>query len=147
MLENARENAQERNIEIELFQSDFREVSLATNRKYDCVMSTGNSLAHVRNEDVKQVLDSMSELISEGGYIYIDTRNWDKILDTQQRFFCYNPFFRGEERINLTQVWDYISDEQIDFNLLYTFELNNKIYKQEEVKKTTYCPLRKKMSF
>ncbi len=142
MLENARKNAEERNINIELTQSDFRQVSSSISGKFDCVMSTGNSLAHVNNTDVVRAIDSMTELVKEGGYIYFDTRNWDKILDTRKRFFCYNPFFRGEERINLTQVWDYVSEEQVIFNLLYTFEKNNRIYKQEEVK-TSYCPVRK----
>ena len=142
MLENARRNAEDRDLEIDLLKCDFREIAKSTNKTFDCVMSTGNSLAHVSNEDVKRTLESMTQLVADGGYIYLDTRNWDKILDTKQRFFCYNPFFRGEERINLTQVWDYISEEQIVFNLLYTFEKKNRIYKQEEVR-TTYHPLRK----
>jgi len=142
MLENARKNAEDRNIDMVLFQSDFRTVSENHNTKYDCVMSTGNSLAHVSNEDVKEALKSMSELVSENGFIYIDTRNWDKILKKKQRFFCYNPFFKEDERINLVQVWDHISEREVHFNLLYTFEKNNKIHRQEEVH-TIYHPLKK----
>ncbi len=144
MLRNAEINAKDRGLHIELFHSDFREVSTQTNKRFDCVMSTGNSLAHVTNSDVRVALESMSELVADNGYIYIDTRNWDKILQTKQRFFYYNPFFNGEERINLVQVWDYLSESEMVFNLLYTFEKNNKIHKKEEVK-TYYYPLRKQV--
>lgn len=144
MLKNAEINAKDRGLHIELFQSDYREVAARTDKRFDCVMSTGNSLAHVNNADVRRALESMSELVAENGYIYVDTRNWDKILDTRQRFYCYNPFFKGDERINLVQVWDYVAEDEMVFNLLYTFEKNNKIYKQEEAV-TKYFPLRKQV--
>ncbi len=39
--------------------------------------------------------------------LYFDMRNWDKILKEKNRFYLYNPFFKGDTRINLVQVWDY----------------------------------------
>jgi|LGVF01.1.fsa_nt_gb hypothetical protein len=90
-------------------------------------MSTGNSLAHVTNEDVKTTLNEMGTLVKKGGYIYIDTRNWDRILRTKQRYYFYQPIFKNDERINVMQVWDYNSNDTITFNLLYAFE-NVEIY-------------------
>ncbi len=55
-------------------------------------MSTGNSLAHVTNEDVKTTLNEMGTLV------------------------------KNDERINVMQVWDYNSNDTITFNLLYAFE-------------------------
>lgn len=132
MLNNAKKNAQNRYLDIHLVQSDFCKIADVMDTQFDCVMSTGNSLAHVNNQDLKTALTSMAKLIKPGGYLYLDTRNWDKILESKQRFFCYNPFFKDGDRINLVQVWDHLSDKEIVFNLLYTFEKDNKIYKQEE---------------
>lgn len=146
MLENARKNARDRNLVINLKQSDFCKVADVIDAKFDCVMATGNSLAHVNNEDLKIALSSMSELVNSNGYLYLDTRNWDKIINSKQRFFCYNPFFKGEDRINLVQVWDHISDTEIIFNLLYTFEKDSKIYKQEETA-VRYFPFKKGFTY
>lgn len=138
MLEKARKKIEEEGLTIELVQSDFRELTANINNTYDCVMSTGNSLAHVNNADVGKAIYEMSKLVKEGGYIYIDTRNWDRILDTKQRFYYYPPFFRDGERINLVQVWDHNIDGTITFNFLYSFEKDNKILRHEEYSETYY---------
>lgn len=70
----------------------------------------------------------------------MDIRNWDKILREHQRFYLYNPVFRGEDRINLMQVWDYPDDGTIIFNLLYTFERDGKIF-QKEIFEERYHPI------
>lgn len=132
MLNRCREKAKEKSLDIDLRQSDFRCVSKAFSETFDCVMSTGNSLAYVKGEDVKQTLHEMDLLIKKGGYLYLDTRNWDKILKEKQRFFLYNPIFRDDLRVNLVQVWDYLDDASMIFNILYTFEKEGKIIGREE---------------
>ncbi len=140
MLKKAGEKIKEEGLTIKLVQSDFRELTANINDTYDCVMSTGNSLAHVNNADVIKTIYEMSKLVNENGYIYIDSRNWDKIRDTKQRFYYYPPFFRDGERINLVQVWDHNIDGTITFNFLYSFEKDNKILRHEEFAET-YHPL------
>lgn len=144
MLVKAKKNITNKGLDIELFQSDFREISKKTQKKFDCIMSTGNSIAHVNNSEVKATLKEMSNLINNNGYLYIDTRNWNKIIQTKQRFYHYNPFFEAGERINLVQVWDYISEEEMRFNLLYTFEKENRIIRTEELK-LIYYPVSKEL--
>ena len=70
-------------------------------------------------------------LVKCGGYIYFDLRNWDMILQTKPRYYLYNPVFIGDTRVNLMQFWDYAPDGTVDFNLLYTFEQNNRIVQKE----------------
>jgi len=111
---------------------DFRDLSCFQGNRYDLVASTGNSLAYVSNEDVMVALEQMDRLVAEGGYLYFDLRNWDKILRERNRFYLYNPFFEEDMRVNLTQVWDYNVDGSITFNMLYTFEKDNKIIQKEE---------------
>ena len=114
-----------------LKKADFRDLSCWGKRKFDVVASTGNSLAYVSNEDVLGVLEQMDEHVSDNGYIYIDIRNWEKILREKNRFYLYDPFFVNGERVNLMQVWDYNADGSMTFNLLYTFEKDRKIYRKE----------------
>ena len=47
-------------------------------KQFDCVASTGNSLPHVNNDDVLTALEQMNSLVKKGGYLYLDTRNWEK---------------------------------------------------------------------
>ena len=72
------------------------------------------------------------------------TRNWEKILNEKNRFYVYNPFFVKEDRVNLVQVWDYDSEDTITFNLLYTFEKENHIYRKE-VFEEKYYPMKKEL--
>lgn len=129
MLARCREKAAVRGVAIDLRACDFRELTAHFDRKFDCVMSTGNSLAHVANDDVCRALEQMDALVESGGTLYFDLRNWDKILRERKRFYLYNPVFDGNVRINLVQVWDYHADGTMTFNLLYTFERENRIVK------------------
>ena len=95
-------------------------------------MSTGNSLAYVTNNEITGVLEQMDALVEPGGYLYFDLRNWDRIVGQKKRFYCYNPaFLPNGDRVNLMQVWDHLSDGSIVFNLVYTFERDNKIFQKE----------------
>lgn len=124
---------------IELKCSDFRDLSCWEGRKFDCVASTGNSLGYVSNEDVLTAIEKMDALLKPGGYLCFDSRNWEKIRREKQRFYLYNPFFHNGTRVNLVQVWDHNPDGSITFNLLYTFEQDNKIV-QKEIFEEHYHP-------
>lgn len=140
MLTNCHKKAQHKDYSINLQQCDFRDLSCWQGKKFDCVASTGNSLAYVTNSEVRDTLAQMDALVADGGYLYLDTRNWDRILDTHQRFYFYHPFFSGETRVNMFQVWDYPANGSIIFNIVYTFEQDNKIF-QKEIFEEHYHPL------
>ena len=107
MLSRCDKKATAKGYSVHLQCSDFREVSKHFTRQFDCVASTGNSLAYVTNEEVITALHQMDALVAPGGYLYFDLRNWDKIRRTKQRFYTYNPSFHGNTRVNLVQVWDH----------------------------------------
>lgn len=140
MLQKCREKAAAKGQAIDLRVSDFRELTKHISGQFDCVASTGNSLPYVTNKEVLSVLEQMDKLVRPGGYLYFDVRNWDRILRTRQRFYLYNPVFHGDIRINLVQAWDYNADGTMDFNLLFTFEKENKIV-QKEVFQEHYHPI------
>lgn len=142
MLTNCQKKAAKKGYTIDLRCCDFRELTQHFEQKFDCVASTGNSLPHVKNEDVLKTLEQMDALVEDGCYLYFDMRNWDKILCEKNRFYLYNPVFEGSTRINLIQVWDYHTDASITFHLLYTFEQNNQIFHKEKFDEL-YYPVKK----
>ncbi|MDO5152688.1 MAG: class I SAM-dependent methyltransferase [Eubacteriales bacterium] len=144
MLQKCREKAAAKSGTIDLRVSDFRELTKAFSQQFDCVASTGNSLPYVTNSEISDVLAQMDALVRPGGYLYFDLRNWDRILRTRQRFYLYNPVFHGDTRVNLVQAWDYNSDGTMDFNLLFTFEKENRII-QKEIFQEHYHPVSQKL--
>lgn len=144
MLDRCREKARGRGYDVDLRSSDFRTLRKSFDRQFDCVASTGNSLAYVTNDELLGVLEQMDALIAPGGYLYFDLRNWDKIVRTKQRFYTYNPSFDGDTRVNLVQVWDHNGDGSIDFNLLYTFERDRRIV-QKEIFQEHYYPVSRRL--
>lgn len=144
MLEKCGTKAAARGFSIDLQCCDFRTVGDHFSGSFDCVASTGNSLPYVSNEDVLKTLEQMDRLVKAGGYLYYEIRNWDKILRDKPRFYLYSPFFDGETRINLVQVWDYHQDGSMTFNLLYTFEKDNRVF-QKEIFEEHYHPIGKEM--
>jgi len=133
MLDKCRENAKLRGLEIDLFQSDFRKVhENAANRQFDCVMSTGNALPYVENDDIYAALACMNALVKPGGYIYLDSRNWDMILQKRQRFYFYRPqTLKDGTRMDRIQLWDYNADGSMTFNLVFTFEKDGQVIQRE----------------
>lgn len=144
MLERCEKKVKTRGFEADLRICDFRELTKNFTERFDCVASTGNSLAYVTNTEILGVLEQMNELIVPGGYLYFDLRNWDYVVKTKQRFYTYNPIFDGDTRINLVQCWDHNADGTIDFNLLYTFEKDNRIF-QKEIFQEHYHPVSQKL--
>lgn len=129
---------------IDLRRSDFRDLSCWTNQKFDLVASSGNSLAYVNNDEVMLALEQMDSHVNDGGYLYFDSRNWEKILTDHQRFYFYDPLFDGGNRVNVMQVWDYNEDDSITFNISYTFEKDNHIF-QKEIFEEHYYPISKEL--
>lgn len=132
MLEKCRGKMEQKGLVPNLKCADFRDLSCWGDTAFDMAAGTGNSLAYVSNEDVLRALRQMDRHVRPGGFLYIDTRNWDKIIAKKDRFYLYNPFFAADSRVNLVQAWDYNADGTVTFNLLYTFEKDNKIYKKEQ---------------
>lgn len=138
MLEECRHKAEQRGLPVDLRPCDFRALGDRFRETFDCVASTGNSLPYVPNDEVLAVLAQMDARVKEGGYLYWDMRNWDKILRERKRFYLYDPVLDGGTRVHLTQVWDYNPDGTMTFNLLYTFEREEKLVNVERFEEHYY---------
>lgn len=101
MIRKCKEKASAAGYEIELKSCDFRKLSCWEGKQFDCVASTGNSLPHVNNDDVLTALEQMNSLVKKGGYLYLDTRNWEKILNEKEDSICIIPFLQR----NAESIW------------------------------------------
>lgn len=127
MIKKANINFAKENIMSAFQICDYKNLKNNIKRDFDCVMCTGNSLAHSKNEEISLVLDQMDAILRPGGTLYIDSRNWDNILKRKQRFYLFNPIIRDKGRVNYIQVWDYNKNGSITFNFLVFEEIDNKI--------------------
>ena len=93
MHKNCEKKASVRGTDVTLKQSDFRFLECWGDETFDIVASTGNSLGYVDNADVERTLEEMDRHVRPGGYLYFDSRNWEKILGDHERFYTYNPLF------------------------------------------------------
>lgn len=66
--------------------SDFRDLSCWEDRLFDCVVSSGNFLAYVSNEDVLKTLEQMDAHVKQGGFLCFDSRNWEMIQRENQNY-------------------------------------------------------------
>lgn len=141
MLHRCREKAKKQGLQMDLRQADFRKVAEAfPEEQFDCVGSTGNSLPYVENGEIPGVLAQMDRLIRPGGWLYVDLRNWDRIVREHQRFYFYRPTLLPDCQMHLLQVWDDHPDGSMDFNLIYTFTREDQLL-QKEVFTEHYHPL------
>lgn len=142
MLKKCAEKASTRGLTIALAQSDFREADKAfPGQTFDLVASTGNSLAYVDNAGVEQALRAMDRLTAPGGRLYLDTRNWDQMLEKKPKFYFYRPTRLSDgTRVERIQFWEYPLDGSMTFQFVFTFEKGYTVT-QREVFEEHYHPL------
>ena len=132
MVNKANVNFAQNKISATFHVCDFRDLKSKIRYEYDCVLCTGNSIGHVKNDEICKVIHSMDSVLRPGGMIYIDSKNWDNILLRKQRFYLFNPAIRDRGRVNYVQIWDYNSDGSILFNYLIFEEIENKIVSKRQ---------------
>lgn len=143
LLRKAKANFKEEGYNIELFTADFRQLDKVLPNSYDCIISTGNSLPHVNNQDVCDFIKSASKKINKNGLLYIDMRNWDKILNEKPIFTARDPLVMSEDKhVSLYLVWNWHDDQSVDFIFITSTDKKGKHEKTIPVYAPTYYPLK-----
>ena len=127
LLRKAQENFSLAGYSVELLTCDFRNLDNVLESTYDCIISTGNSLPHVNNTDVRKFIKNIAPKINKNGFIFIDMRNWDKLLNEKPVFSARDPFvMTNEEHISLYQIWNWHDDQSVDFIFVTSTDKNGK---------------------
>ncbi|HHX66054.1 MAG TPA: class I SAM-dependent methyltransferase [Chloroflexi bacterium] len=87
MVERARANAAEAGVEVAFSRLGFGELADALDERYNAVICLGNSLPHLLTADeMRYALRDMAAVLRPGGLLVVQNRNFDRVLDTEQRF-------------------------------------------------------------
>ena len=88
MINKARVNLKEQDLDVILKISDFKHLHKNIGEKFDAVICVGNSLPHLlTDEDLTLALTEMNSVLNENGILILEQRNYDKLLKSKKRFF------------------------------------------------------------
>ncbi len=115
MLEQAARTARARGTAVQWILADMAEAAAVLRRRFDLILCLGNSLPHLRSpETLRQTLCGFRELAAPGGAIWLQTLNFDRILERRERII-------GIERAagrEFLRFYDFLEDGRLRFNLL-----------------------------
>lgn len=119
----AKREAQRYGLDIEFAKIDVRRLTELIPKRFDAVISCDNSLPLLLGkEDVDLALKNMFEVLEPSGLCVISIRNFEEIYAEKKRF---NPRHIHEidgKRLIIFDVWDYMEDEILVFNVFYLRE-------------------------
>ncbi|MCB0752672.1 MAG: class I SAM-dependent methyltransferase, partial [Ignavibacteriae bacterium] len=101
MLKNAALNAEKYKSKINFIQSDFGELDLE-NKGYDCIVSLGNSIANIDNDELNKLLANLKEHLNKSGTIIIQLINYAKLPKNGE--YILNKF--KNENISIIRKYD-----------------------------------------
>jgi glycine/sarcosine N-methyltransferase len=122
MLAKARQNLAERGISADILQCDVKQAAAVLGKKYDCVLSMGNSLPHEFGDDnLLEAVRNMYELLHVGGICAIHIENYDLLYKDHDRFIpsVYRRTEQGTD--SFIFAIDYYEDKVV-FNILSIIE-------------------------
>lgn len=143
LLERAKVNFESEGFDLDVFTSDFRSLGETLPSTYDCIISTGNSLPHINNQEVADFVKTMSSKINDNGLLFMDMRNWDKNLAERPIFKAGDPFkMNAEEHASLYHIWNWHDDDSVDFVFATSIDQKGKHVETSLTYAPTYYPLR-----
>lgn len=137
MVHKARENLKSKGLDAQVRLGDVK--ALDTGKKYDCVLSMGNSLPHeFRDNNVSLALKKMYGSLNPGGTCVIHMENFDLLYEDGDRFIP-SVFRRGEGGMEVfIFAIDYYK-EKVVFNILSVIDRKGR--PQFEVDTVEYNPI------
>jgi SAM-dependent methyltransferase len=135
MVEGAAARFRRERLAIPLFRSSWADLPTATGERFDVVLCIGNSLVHAAGRDAMvEALTGLRRMARPGGYVVIDTRNWEKI-HAERRIVevAERVVTRGGRRCVVLYAWeipDRLAGDHIA-HLVFVFENGDQIESHE----------------
>jgi glycine/sarcosine N-methyltransferase len=102
---------------IPVLRSDWADLPAASSERFDVVLCAGNSLVHAAGRDAMvQALIGLRQMARPGGYVVVDSRNWEKLHAGRRCVVLYAweiPDRLGDEHI-AHMVFIFDTDSQIE---------------------------------
>jgi SAM-dependent methyltransferase len=120
---------------IPLLHCRWADLPAATGERFDVVLCVGNSLVHAAGRDAMvEALTGLRRMAHPGGYVVVDSRNWEKLHAERQIVQVADRVItRGEPRCLVLYAWevpDRLGDEHVA-HLVFVFETGGRIEPHE----------------
>lgn len=135
MVEGAAARFRREGLAIPLLHSTWADLPAATSERFDVVLCVGNSLVHAAGRDAMvQALTGLRRVARPGGYVVIDSRNWEKLHSERQIVQVADRVVaRAGRRCTVLYAWeipDRLGDEHIA-HLMFIFDDGGRIDARE----------------
>ncbi len=119
LLEIARDGLEESDDSLRFLEADFLTFPKHLDHKVDVVICLGNSLPHVMDtRDMKQALKNVYEILKPGGTFVFQNRNYDRLIESQERFQFPATFRAGDNEQIFFRFNDFL-DNKVRFNVVH----------------------------
>ena len=120
---------------IPLLHCRWADLPAVTGERFDVVLCVGNSLVHAADRDAMvEALTGLRRMARPGGYVVVDSRNWEKLHAERQIVQVADRVItRGEPRCLVLYAWevpDRLGDEHVA-HLVFVFETGGRIEPHE----------------
>lgn len=119
MINLAKQNSRKYNAQINFQVSDLTEIKLS--KKYDLIVSLGNTLANIRFDNVSKIISSAAQSLNSSGKILIQIINFSNI--PRDKEFILNTF--ENDKVKIIRKYTFEKDE-INFVIDITNENKSK---------------------
>jgi SAM-dependent methyltransferase len=131
MVEGAAARFRRERLAIPLLRSAWADLPAATGERFDVVLCLGNSLVHAAGRDAMvQALTGLRRMARPGGYVVLDSRNWEKLHAERQVVQVADRVVTREGRrcvvLYAWEIPDRLGDEHIA-HLVFAFESGDRI--------------------
>jgi SAM-dependent methyltransferase len=131
MVEGAAARFRRERLAIPLLRSAWADLPAATGERFDVVLCLGNSLVHAAGRDAMvQALTGLRRVARPGGYVVIDSRNWEKLHAERQVVQVADRVVAREGRrcvvLYAWEIPDRLGDEHVA-HLVFVFENGDRI--------------------
>jgi glycine/sarcosine N-methyltransferase len=142
MIARARENAAAAGQDVRFVVAGFGALAEAVEGGFDALLCLGNSLPHVLTAPaLAAALDDMAACLRPGGLLFIQNRNFDRVLQERQRWMPPQGHHKGEREWVFMRFYDWVSDTRLTFNVVTLYREGAGAW-QQRVTATELWPLR-----
>ena len=142
MLNSAKIKALNYGVELDIIETDFREIHKNIPQTYDAIICLGNSFANLlTDDDINKALRSVYSSLNPKGIFIIDILDFENLYKNKVRF-SYNGINidRGDELVSIIFVYDYL-EKTILFNIIYLIQEKISGHTRMETESVEYNPI------
>jgi SAM-dependent methyltransferase len=135
MVEEAAARFRRERLAIPILRSEWADLPAAMEQRFDVVLCIGNSLVHAAGrEAMVEALTGLRQMARPGGYVVIDSRNWEKLhAEHQIVHVAERVVTRGGRRCVVLYAWEIperFDDEHIA-HMVFIFENGERVEAHE----------------